>query len=158
MHTWLAKRDEVAAHGSSLASSSASSPCWSSSDCRVRSVRPTNPSEPLRDQLPRPLPEVDTGGRIPTSDCVLTASKKSMSSLPRVPHCQRDLPEVERCSYGPCRKIINPTDDRCKDDEGNPYCGDLHRGRSMPVQCDECGRIVLNSELAVHRRLHRGRQ
>lgn len=74
------------------------------------------------------------------------------------PHCQRDLPEVERCSHAACRKIINPTDDRFEDDKGNPYCGDLHRGRRMPVQCDECGRIVLNSDLAVHRRLHRGRQ
>ena len=74
------------------------------------------------------------------------------------PHCQRDLPEVERCSYEPCRKIINPTDDRCEDNEGNPYCGDLHRRRRRPVQCDECGEIVEHSELVVHRRLHRGRQ
>lgn len=43
------------------------------------------------------------------------------------PHCQRDLPELEHCSYAACRKIINPTDDRCEDDEGNPYCGGLHR-------------------------------
>ena len=74
----------MAAHGSSSVSSSVSSLCWSLSDCQVRSVRPTNPSEPLRNQLPRLVPEVDAGGRIPTSDCALTASKKSMSSLPRV--------------------------------------------------------------------------
>ena len=45
------------------------------------------------------------------------------------PHCQRDLPEVERCSYTPCRKIINPTDDRCKDDKGNVFCKNLHKDR-----------------------------
>ena len=73
------------------------------------------------------------------------------------PHCQRDLPEVERCSYGDCRKIINPTDDRCEDDEGNPYCNDLHRGRPMGdrgrrmrVQCDECGKVVFKSDASSH--------
>lgn len=44
------------------------------------------------------------------------------------PHCQRGLPEVECCSYEPCGKIINPTDDRCEDDEGNPFCQESHRG------------------------------
>ena len=44
------------------------------------------------------------------------------------PHCQRGLPEVERCSYEPCGKIINPTDNRCEDDEGNPFCQESHRG------------------------------
>ncbi len=73
------------------------------------------------------------------------------------PHCQSDLPEVERCSYGDCRKIINPTDDRCEDDEGNPYCNDLHRrrpmgdrGRRMRVQCDECGKMVFKSDASSH--------
>ena len=42
------------------------------------------------------------------------------------PHCQRDLPEVERCSYAACGRIINPTDDRCEDDEGNPFCSKEH--------------------------------
>ncbi len=49
------------------------------------------------------------------------------------PHCQRDLPEVERCSDAACRKIINPTDKRCEDDEGNVYCCDLHRRRPVYV-------------------------
>ena len=90
------------------------------------------------------------------------------------PHCQRDLPEVERCSYDPCSKIINPTDDRREDGQGNPYCGDLHRQRLVPVQldepvrrdarvrrdepvrCDECGGTVFKSYLAVHRRQYHG--
>ena len=42
------------------------------------------------------------------------------------PHCQRGLPEVERCSYEPCGKIINPTDNRCEDDERNPFCSKEH--------------------------------
>ena len=74
------------------------------------------------------------------------------------PHCQRDLPEVERCTYGPCRKIINPTDDRCEDDGGNPYCGDLHRGRLIRVKCDECGSAVFRTDLALHRRHHKNRK
>ena len=45
------------------------------------------------------------------------------------PHCQRDLPEFERCSHPPCNKIINPTDERCEDEQGNPYCCDFHRRR-----------------------------
>ena len=79
------------------------------------------------------------------------------------PHCQRDLPEVERCSYEPCHKIINPTDDRCEDEEGNVFCKNLHRQRPAPVrrdepvqhdepvQCDECGGTVFKSYWAAHR-------
>lgn len=49
------------------------------------------------------------------------------------PHCQRSLPDLERCSYEPCGKIINPTDDRCEDDEGNPFCQESH----MRCQSDQ---------------------
>lgn len=88
------------------------------------------------------------------------------------PHCQRDLPELERCSDTVCRKIINPTDDRCEDDEGNPFCGDLHRRRQQAlakspayvplkrgtkkrlreesVKCDRCGLEVLEGSMSAH--------
>ena len=75
------------------------------------------------------------------------------------PHCQRDLPELKRCSDTVCRKIINPTDDRCEDDEGNPFCGDLHRQQQQApeekekiregiVKCVMCG--VLRSSRGQH--------
>ena len=91
------------------------------------------------------------------------------------PHCQRDLPEVERCSDAACRKIINPTDKRCKDDEGNLYCCDLHRQRQLDlarspsyvpykrpievprertVKCDMCSVEVLESSMTAHRKIH----
>ena len=91
------------------------------------------------------------------------------------PHCQRDLPKLERCSYGPCGKIINPTDVRCEDDEGNLYCGnldrrrgnrdrrrddldrgrnDLDRRRNIRVQCPKCRRKVLKDNLATHQLNH----
>ena len=57
------------------------------------------------------------------------------------PHCQRDLPEVERCSYEPCSKIINPTDDRCADDEGNPFCDASHREVEYCYYGD-CGKVI----------------
>ena len=59
------------------------------------------------------------------------------------PHCQRDLPDPEHCSYGHCHKIINPTDDRCEDDQGNPYCGDIHRQQNL-AECSytSCQEIV----------------
>ena len=86
------------------------------------------------------------------------------------PHCQRDLPEVERCSYTACHKIINPTDNRrYEDDEGNPYCCDLHKQRSLnkrpvyvplkarkkvprerTVKCDKCGVEVLEGSMTAH--------
>ena len=57
------------------------------------------------------------------------------------PHCQRDLPEVERCSYEPCGKIINPTDNRCEDDEGNPFCQESHRGVEH-CSYKACGKVI----------------
>ena len=57
------------------------------------------------------------------------------------PHCQRGLPEVERCSYEPCSKIINPTDDRCADDEGNPFCDASHREVEYCYYGD-CGKVI----------------
>ena len=79
------------------------------------------------------------------------------------PHCQRDLPAVERCSYGPCLKIINPIDDRCEDEEGNPYCSTAHRTRNIrtpfnpynrskarTVKCKECGVEVYESNMSAH--------
>lgn len=91
------------------------------------------------------------------------------------PHCQRDLPEVERCSDAACRKIINPTDKRCKDDEGNLYCCDLHKQRQLDlarspvyvplkapkkvprertVKCVMCGVEVLEGNMSTHRKIH----
>ena len=57
------------------------------------------------------------------------------------PHCQRSLPEVERCSYEPCGKVINPTDDRCEDDEGNPFCHESHR-RVERCSYPACGKVI----------------
>lgn len=57
------------------------------------------------------------------------------------PHCQRDLPEVERCSYAACGRIINPTDDRCEDDEGNPFCDRLHM-RVEHCSYEACGKTI----------------
>ena len=57
------------------------------------------------------------------------------------PHCQRDLPEVERCSYAACGRIINPTDDRCEDDEGNPFCDASHREVEYCYYGD-CGKVI----------------
>ncbi len=89
------------------------------------------------------------------------------------PHCQRDLPELERCSETGCRKIINPTDDRCEDDEGHPYCGSSHRERearrqarsnSPPVErwrpkamvkCSKCGVEVYENIMPSHSKTHR---
>ena len=57
------------------------------------------------------------------------------------PHCQRGLPEVERCSYEPCSKIINPTDDRCEDEEGNPFCHESHM-RVERCSYPACGKVI----------------
>ena len=57
------------------------------------------------------------------------------------PHCQRDLPEVERCSYEPCGKIINPTDNRCEDDEGNLFCDKSHM-RVEYCSHKACGKVI----------------
>ena len=57
------------------------------------------------------------------------------------PHCQRSLPELERCSYEPCGKIINPTDDRCEDDDGNPFCHESHRGVEH-CSYEPCGKVI----------------
>ena len=57
------------------------------------------------------------------------------------PHCQRDLPEVERCSYEACGKIINPTDNRCEDDEGNPFC-DISHMRVEHCSYEACGKVI----------------
>ena len=57
------------------------------------------------------------------------------------PHCQRSLPEMERCSYEPCGKVINPTDDRCEDDEGNPFCHESHR-RVERCSYPACGKVI----------------
>lgn len=57
------------------------------------------------------------------------------------PHCQRSLPEVERCSYEPCGKIINPTDNRCEDDGGNPFCQEAHR-RVEHCSYKACGKVI----------------
>ena len=45
------------------------------------------------------------------------------------PHCQRDLPEVERCSFRSCNKIINPSDQWCEDEQGHVYCSIRHKQR-----------------------------
>ncbi len=58
------------------------------------------------------------------------------------PHCQRDLPQVERCSLEDCGKIINPTDSRCEDAAGNPYCGDLHLWTKTAGVCSYCGKVI----------------
>ena len=57
------------------------------------------------------------------------------------PHCQRGLPEVERCSYEPCGKIINPTDNRCEDDEENPFCDASHREVEY-CSYGDCGKVI----------------
>lgn len=57
------------------------------------------------------------------------------------PHCQRSLPEVERCSYEPCGKVINPTDNRCEDDEGNSFCQESHRGVEH-CSYKACGKVI----------------
>lgn len=57
------------------------------------------------------------------------------------PHCQRGLPEVERCSYEPCGKIINPTDNRCEDDEGNLFCDKSHM-RVEQCTYKNCGKVI----------------
>lgn len=57
------------------------------------------------------------------------------------PHCQRGLPEVERCSYEPCGKIINPTDNRCEDDEGNLFCDKSHM-RVEYCSYEACGKVI----------------
>ena len=57
------------------------------------------------------------------------------------PHCQRSLPEVERCSYEPCGKIINPTDNRCEDDEGNLFCHESHM-RVEHCYYQPCGKVI----------------
>ena len=57
------------------------------------------------------------------------------------PHCQRDLPEVERCSYAACGRIINPTDNRCEDNEGNLFCDKSHM-RVEYCSHKACGKVI----------------
>ena len=40
------------------------------------------------------------------------------------PHCQRDLPTVEKCAY--CGKVINPGDERTADNFGQVFCSRHH--------------------------------